>query len=323
MLAAWGLGDTVADDPAQAAAPARPCLLGDLLDDADRILSIFPVGTPPAPPDSRPEGEAARVGGASDPRAAHLAKWRGRSDAPVPSRHQRPAARQAPVRDRPAVPPVRRAPQATVRPAVDPVVAAAAPVTGPVVDLASPVVAAISGTGLLDPVRSVVGPVAEPIVDVLPPALDPMLDLTRPIIGAPAAPTPPPGDPVATTPPTASAGAPPVTAPATIARPEAPVVAGYPVPPSPERRSPSAGRGEPAGNAAAQAWWPGEPGHGPGVAPAGPARTAASGSAPAGPGAPADAYPSVSAPDLHPLELCVGGCDALAERAQQPDPRPA
>ncbi|OKI47435.1 hypothetical protein [Micromonospora sp. CB01531] len=197
-------------------------------------------------------------------------------------------------------------------------------VTRPVVDLASPVVAGVSDTRLLEPVRDAVRPVAEPIVDVLPPALAPVLGLTQPIIGAPAVPPPSSGAPAEGAP-TPARHASTAGARATIARPVLPVVATHPEVPPPEVPAKPTSRDEvPAGDGEmVQVSWPGDPEGTPGVTPAAPVSTAGTGSATAGTGILADASPRCWSSDLQLVGCRLYRCGKLAYRSSQPDTRPA
>ncbi|MCW3843780.1 hypothetical protein ONA70_27150 [Micromonospora yasonensis] len=204
------------------------------------------------------------------------------------------------------------------------VVEGIASATRPVAGTASPVVEEIAGTGLLEPVGSVVQPVTEPIVDVLEPALGPVLDLTQPIIGSPAAPQTPPADPAVNAPP--SADEPPaVTTPTTIVRPVPPIAAFDPAAPSPAWTPATAEPHQRSSDAAetTHVQWPDDPIHALGLTPGTPGSAAGNGSAATGKELPAEALPRSWAPALWLLSGYGTRGEKLADRSGQPDTRPA
>lgn len=311
IAGAWCLSGAVADDPAQAAAPARPCLLGDLLDGAEGILG----GSVLCPPSS-PGAQRATAGVGSGGRAASETAGAGRStsglDVALPTTGGRSARARAPMGGT-----VDAAAASGVRAAVD----AATPVTRPVVGLTSPVVEEIAETGLLESVGVVVRPVAEPIVNVLPSALAPVLGLTQPVLGPIVSPCNHSGPPADVTPvPTDSAPA--VASLATITGPAPPTVTVY-------RAGLSLAEPESRGGGSGEATvlravgWPNEPGGSPGAAPGGPGSTCGSGSAAAGAGIPADVSPRCWTPDLQPLSGVRHDRDNPRDRSCEPDTTPA
>ncbi|MFG2058483.1 hypothetical protein ACGFI9_31105 [Micromonospora sp. NPDC048930] len=189
----------------------------------------------------------------------------------------------------------------------------------PVVSLASPVVEEVAGTGLLEPVGTVVRPVTEPIVDVLPPALTPVLDLVQPIIGSPAAPSTPPAAPPA------ADEAPPAATPTTIVPPRPPMAAVQPSVPRAARASVTANLDPRSLKAVgtSQVPWADDLAHALGLTMNAPASAAGQGCAAGGTGIAADASPRSWAPDLQPAGGYVTGGEKLAGRSGQPDTRPA
>ncbi|WNM41375.1 hypothetical protein RMN56_08545 [Micromonospora halotolerans] len=310
FVGAWGLHDAVAPDAAQAAEPARPCVLADLLDDTRALVGqsvVAPLRLPA--PSSTGSGGVDTGSGGVDTGGGPAAADPGRPTAD--GRRVRPAT-VAPS-------PVERAGVAEV----------IAPVTRSVVDLASPVVEAVAPARLLEPVTDVVRPVTEPIADLLPPVLAPVLDLTEPILGPPGAPPTPPEDPIAPTP--APAGQTPAAGtPAVSTRPATPAVVRPAKAASPRPASRSAGRHEVSpGPAEVRMPPPGKSAPAPGetpltpTAPTPPATTAGSGAGTGGPGIPAEGSARAWDPELRLLGYDRGRGDALVNRANPPDPRPA
>ncbi|NYF59982.1 hypothetical protein [Micromonospora purpureochromogenes] len=189
---------------------------------------------------------------------------------------------------------------------------------------ASPAVEKPAGTGLLEPVGTVVRGVTEPIVDVLPPALAPVLGLIQPIIGSPAEPSTPPAGPAVDTPPSADE-APPVATPTTIVRPVPPMVAVQQPAPGAARTSVTASLDprSPKAVGTSHVQWAGDLVRTLGLTQGAPANAAGHGSAAGGTGIPADASPRYWAPALQPAGGYVTGCEKLASRSGQPDTRPA
>ncbi|MFU8852289.1 hypothetical protein ACNAW0_15075 [Micromonospora sp. SL1-18] len=302
----WGLHEAAADDSAQAVAPARACVLGDLLEAGETAL-----GSSLADATHAPDGSAkVNVSGCAVT-AASSGKLTG---AEVPA--------QVPTGERSAV-------RALTGGAVDAAasrgtataVEAITPVMRPVAGLASPVVKRIAGTGLLEPVGDVVRPVAEPVVDVLPPVLAPVLDLVQPVIGPPAMPVTPRGHSAVVAPQPADGSLMPAAAP----HPVPSMVAIQPQASSWAPTSGPASNNKPSKAAeTTQPRWPGKPGGDTsGVTPAAPAGADGSGSAAGGTGIPADAALRAWAPSLQFLGCRGNRCGELVNRSRQPDTRPA
>lgn len=313
VVGLWGFHEAVADDAALAAGPAASCTLGDRLSAGGTLLGSSLGCEPFSLTGPAMESAAGRVGG----------------EVTVASRGQL-AGLDLPVR----MPAGQRSAgvQLAVGQVVDPtaaadaetVVEAVASATRPIVGLASPVVEKIAGTGLLEPVGTVVRPVTEPIVDVLPPALAPVLGLAQPIIGSPAAPAMPPTGPAVDAPPSTDE-APPAATPTTIARPVPPMAAVQPAAPARARTSVTANLDPRSLKAigTSQAPRAGDLTHALGLTGGVPASGAGHGSAAGGTGIPADASPPSSSPDLQTVGGYVTGCEKLASRSGQPDTRPA
>ncbi|MEW2382702.1 hypothetical protein AB0873_11540 [Micromonospora sp. NPDC047707] len=305
VFGVWGLREAVVDQQAHAAEPTRLCVLGDLLDAEVTVLGGTLTCVTPQPSRAPVEDGPTRV----EDEPARAADTPARADVVLPDADQ-PLLNDARTRD-----------------GVDAVVAAAASVVRPVVGLASPAVEEVAGTGVVEPVGTVVRPVAEPIVDVLPPVLTPVLapvlDLAQPILGPPATPASPPTDPVEIAP--APAGdAPAAGAPGTGSHPAAPHLTVSPAGPAPASAAAAhQGATAEAGRTAQVPPRQHDASHPPGPASDAPASTAASSSAAVGTGEPADATARSWTPDLTRAGHHIRCCATLASRSPQPDTGPA
>ncbi|WP_346533247.1 hypothetical protein [Micromonospora sp. DPT] len=312
MVGLWGFHEAVADDAARAAGPGASCTLGNLLSAGGALLGGSLGCEASSPSDAGMERPSDRVGGEMT-----LASWGQLAGLDVPVRmptDERPVGVEIAVGQ--VVDP-------TAAAEADTVVEKATSATRPV-GLASPVVEEFAGAGLLGPVGTGVRAVTQPIFDVLPPALAPVLGLIQPIIGSPAAPSTPPTGPAVDTLPSTDE-APPVATPTTIVRPAPPMAAVQPAAPAAARTSVTASLDPrvPKAVGTSHLHWAGDLVHTLGLNHGAPANAAGHGSAAGGTGIPADASPRSWAPALQPAGGYVTGCEKLASRSGQPDPRPA
>ncbi|PWR12258.1 hypothetical protein DKT69_24505 [Micromonospora sicca] len=323
VVAVWGAYDAVRHDTAYAVDEPGSGIVGDLLGGAGAMVDSVLSG-PPAPVSGRAtvDHSRARTGATREPGPVTA----GRAVTREPASESDPAVRVPPADLSAAVAPVRRLVGRSTGAGSAGAVEVVAPVTRPVVAAAAPVVQAVAGTGILEPVDAVLRPVTEPIVRTLHPVLAPVLGLTGPILGQPAV---PPGDPADPRP--QPAGAVPTTTPGDTGHairmpaviPTDPAAA--PAIPSRDVTVPCRSGGERAAGAA-------DVGRGPGRAEGrgtGGLTTlssgSATGSAAAAAGTPtaADTSPHPWTPELASRRCASSRCDMSAQRSPQPGTRPA
>lgn len=349
-IGAWGTYDALSADAAHAAAAARPCLLGELLDGVGELLGAPVSCSPPADDasDDAPDaGAAPRPGtprppartGPDDPEATRERPAKPaepvRRGTPTPAREAAPAVEPA---AEPATPVTRRGEDAArpgvrkpatagplepvgtaLRPATRPVAASLAPVLGPTKPVAAALVPVLD---LAEPIVGTLTPVldlAEPVVG----ALTPVLDVVHPIVGGPDAPRTPPESAAGVRAP-ASARVPAATAPATNVR----ATPAPPVGPDAWSSAPTwrpSGAGEAADGVAGACHRPpaGDPSHTHHGTPVGCGSSAGNGAAGGWTGAADGALPWAWHPDPAPPGGFASGCDGLFHRSGRPDTRPA